>query len=43
MENTFIGREEEQAALLKALHSSEAEMVALIGRRRVGLCTTNPI
>jgi uncharacterized protein len=36
MENTFIGREEEQAALLKALHSSEAEMVALIGRRRVG-------
>ena len=36
MENTFIGREEEQAALLKALQSSEAEMVALIGRRRVG-------
>lgn len=36
MEKTFIGREKEQAALLKALDSSEAEMVALIGRRRVG-------
>ena len=36
MEKKFIGREKEQEALLKALASSEAEMVALIGRRRVG-------
>ena len=36
MEKELIGREKEQDALLKALQSSEAEMVAVIGRRRVG-------
>ena len=36
MEKSLVGREKEQEALLKALQSPEAEMVALIGRRRVG-------
>jgi uncharacterized protein len=36
MKNSFIGREKEQAILQKALASNEAEMVAVIGRRRVG-------
>ena len=34
--NSLIGRQEEQRILQKALTSSEAEMVAVIGRRRVG-------
>jgi uncharacterized protein len=33
---TLIGRQEEQRILQKALDSPEAEMVAVIGRRRVG-------
>ncbi|MCY7329342.1 MAG: ATP-binding protein [Saprospiraceae bacterium] len=36
MHQSFIGRQEEQAILQKALQSPEAEMIALIGRRRVG-------
>jgi uncharacterized protein len=36
MENTLIGRSKEQEVLLKALHSNRPEMVAVIGRRRVG-------
>ena len=32
----LIGRKNEQEILLKALNSSEPEMVAIIGRRRVG-------
>ena len=36
MEKILVGRKEEQAILQKALASSEAEMVAIIGRRRVG-------
>ncbi len=36
MENTLIGRKEEQAQLAKALASSEAELVAVTGRRRIG-------
>ena len=36
MKNTFIGRVKEQAILREALESGEAEMVAIIGRRRVG-------
>lgn len=37
MRNTiFIGREKEKTILHKALASKEAEMVAVIGRRRVG-------
>ncbi len=36
MENTLIGRSKEQEVLLKALHSHRPEMVAVIGRRRVG-------
>ena len=32
----FIGREKEKAILKDALESNEAEMVAVIGRRRVG-------
>jgi uncharacterized protein len=36
MKNKFIGREKEQAILNAALESGEAEMVAVIGRRRVG-------
>jgi uncharacterized protein len=36
MEKILIGREKESAILLKALNSPEAEMVAILGRRRVG-------
>ncbi len=36
MQTTFIGRKEEQAILKEALDSREAEMIAVIGRRRVG-------
>ncbi len=36
MENLFIGRAKETEILLKALHSRKPEMVAVIGRRRVG-------
>lgn len=36
MEIPIIGRKEEQAILQKALQSPEAEMVAVLGRRRVG-------
>jgi len=36
MNQELIGREAEKAILRDALQSSEAEMVALIGRRRVG-------
>lgn len=36
MLNKLIGREKEIATLQKALNSSEAEMVSVIGRRRVG-------
>jgi uncharacterized protein len=36
MKIEFIGRETEQAILQAALDSNEAEMVAVIGRRRVG-------
>ena len=32
----FIGRKKEKAILLQALQSQEAEMIAVIGRRRVG-------
>lgn len=34
--NNFIGRTKEQAVLQTALASQEPEMVAVIGRRRVG-------
>ncbi|MEL6863724.1 MAG: ATP-binding protein [Bacteroidota bacterium] len=36
MHHPLIGRQEEQGILQRALDSKEAEMVALIGRRRVG-------
>lgn len=36
MDKKFIGREREQATLLTTLETDEAEMVAVIGRRRVG-------
>lgn len=36
MEKILIGREKEQAILNQTLSSNEAEMVAIIGRRRVG-------
>ena len=36
MKNTLIGRQEEQSTLNKAFLSGEPEMVAVIGRRRVG-------
>jgi len=36
MKNTLVGRENERAILLKALQSDESEMVAVLGRRRVG-------
>ena len=36
MKNPLIGRLEEQKTLKKALESQCAEMVAVIGRRRVG-------
>ena len=36
MKEILIGRAKEKAILDKALHSNESEMVAVIGRRRVG-------
>lgn len=36
MKQIFIGREEEKEILLEALESPDPEMVAVIGRRRVG-------
>lgn len=36
MKNKFIGRKKEQATLTEAIQSDEAEMIAVIGRRRVG-------
>ena len=36
MEIPLIGREKEIDILLKAFHSKEAEMVAIVGRRRIG-------
>jgi len=36
MEKTFIGRKEETAVMQDLLNSKEAEMLAVIGRRRVG-------
>lgn len=36
MNNKFIGREKERAILQKTLQSDESEMIAVIGRRRVG-------
>ena len=36
MDKKFIGRTKEQAILNKALQSDEAEMVSIVGRRRVG-------
>ena len=36
MKNVLIGRHQEQVILNKALSSSESEMVAIFGRRRVG-------
>lgn len=36
MNIAFIGRESEQRILTEALNSPEAEMVAIVGRRRVG-------
>lgn len=36
MKNMLVGRENERAILWKALQSGESEMVAVLGRRRVG-------
>lgn len=36
MDDKFIGRQKEQIILKDALQSSESEMIAVIGRRRVG-------
>jgi len=36
MKNTLIGRLKEQEILAEALQSTDAEMVSVIGRRRVG-------
>jgi len=36
MEKQLIGRQAEQTILKEALDSTEAEMVSVIGRRRVG-------
>ena len=36
MKKDFVGRKKEVAILEKALHSKEAEMISVIGRRRVG-------
>ncbi len=36
MQDKLIGREQEKAILLKALQSKRAEMVSIIGRRRIG-------
>ena len=36
MDNLLIGRKKEKAILQEAIESNESEMVAVIGRRRVG-------
>ena len=36
MATEFIGRKKEKEVLQKALESGEAEMVSVIGRRRIG-------
>jgi uncharacterized protein len=36
MATQFVGRKKEQEVLQKALQSNEAEMVSVIGRRRIG-------
>ena len=36
MKTEFVGRTREQEILQKALESNEAEMISVIGRRRVG-------
>lgn len=36
MENIFVGREKEISTLRDALHSTQAEFIAVYGRRRVG-------
>ena len=36
MANKLIGRKKEQVILQQAINSEESEMVAIIGRRRVG-------
>jgi len=36
MQNTLVGREKEKSVLQNALQSRRAEMVAVVGRRRVG-------
>ena len=36
MKNLLIGRKAEKIILQEAIESSEAEMIAVIGRRRVG-------
>jgi uncharacterized protein len=36
MAAVFIGRKNEQEVLQKALQSNEAEMVSVMGRRRIG-------
>jgi AAA+ ATPase superfamily predicted ATPase len=36
MENTIIGRQQQIKELTEALASEKPEMVALVGRRRVG-------
>jgi len=39
-EIVYIGRREEKELLLEGLSSAEAEMIAVIGRRRVGKKTS---
>ena len=36
MKNKLVGRIQQQEILMEALHSDEAEMVSVVGRRRVG-------
>ena len=36
MATEFIGRKKEKEVLQKALESGEAEMISVIGRRRIG-------
>jgi uncharacterized protein len=36
MKNEMIGRQKEAQILLEALHSNEPELVAIVGRRRIG-------
>lgn len=36
MKNQLVGREKEQEILRKVLETPEAELVAVLGRRRVG-------